>query len=227
MDMKDVAKAREREDERLEAIRQATMRRRYTLIASSAALAVTLVGSVTAFVQLRLERSHRDESVYVVDSLERLHDQDRQIAALTERLDAVIKSNEELQKSVGAVGVKGGSSHTVVDLSIADRQALDQAKQSAADLNQRITTLESALLQTPEKALAVPLLRQQLVDIEDKDKGDSESIHGEIGRLYGMMQWFLGLMITLIIGVGGLVANSFRQNSDRNRSITKSGEQEK
>jgi hypothetical protein len=227
MDMKDVARARQIEDERQEAIRQAALRRRNTLIASSTALALTLVGSVTAFVQLRLERSHRDDSVYVVDSLEKLHGQDRQIAFLTERLNSVIKSNEELQKSIGSTGVKGGPSHTVEGLSIADRQLLEEARQSAADLSQRITTLENALLQTPEKALAVPLLRQQLIDIEDKDKGDSENIHGEINRLYGMMQWFLGLMITLIIGVGGLVANSFRQNADRNRSIAKPEEQEK
>jgi hypothetical protein len=227
MDIKDVAREREREVERLEAIRHTYLRRRTTLIASSTALALALVGSVTAFLQLRLERSHRDDSVYVADSINKLHIQDRQIAALTENLNAVIKSNEELQKSVVAAAVKGSSSHTVDGLSIADRQALDQAKQSAADLSQRITALEGALLQTPEKALALPLLRQQLVDIEDKDKGDSENIHGEISRLYGMMQWFLGLMITLIIGVGGLVANSFRQNTDRNRSIAKPEEQEK
>jgi hypothetical protein len=223
MNMKDVAAARQRTDE----LEQALRRRRRTLIASSAALAIALAGTVTAFVQLRLDRSHREDSIYAIDSLQKLRDQDRQIAALTRRLDEVIKSNEELQKSIVSAGIKGNSPHTVQGLSIADREALEQAKQSAADLSQRIATLENALLQTPEKALAVPLLRQQLADIEDKDKGDSENIHGEINRLYGMMQWFLGLMITLIIGVGGLVASSFRQNADRNKLITKSEEQEK
>ena len=123
---------------------------------------------------------------------------------------------KNFRKSMNPTGSKDHSSHTVEGLSVADRQAIDQVKRSTEDQRLRISILENALLQTPEKALAVPLLRQQLIDIEDKDKGDSDNIHGEINRLYGMMQWFLGLMITLIIGVGGLVANSFsrRQNAD-------------
>jgi hypothetical protein len=50
-----------------------------------------------------------------------------------------------------------------------------------------------------------------------------ENMHGQINSLYTMMEWILGLMITLIIGVGGLLISTLR---DRNKPAPKPDPQE-
>ena len=65
-------------------------------------------------------------------------------------------------------------------------------------------------MESPEKAVGLPMLRQQLVDAQDRMRGDFDNIHGEIARLYTMLQWFLGLMIPLIVAVGGMVLSTFK-----------------
>ena len=206
MNMKDVVRERERH----EAIEDARRKRQRTLTITSTVLGITLIGTLTAFVQVRiLNQSHKnDEAQYAIETLDRLRNQQAAIGAMKAQLDSLTKSSQESQSS---------------GLTLADRQALDEAKKAEAGLDQRITALENALLQTPDKALAVPLLKQQLLDIEDKDKSDSENIHGEINSLYTMMEWILGLMITLIIGVGGLLISTLRE---KNKPVPKPEPQE-
>lgn len=206
--------------------RESQLKRWRFLMASSAALSVALVGTIFAFVQLRQDRTQREHSYFAMTSDDQLRRQEFQISALTAKLDVAMKATDDLQHAIAANAHNHVSDNSPNGLTVADRQSLDRAEKADADLDKRLSALEGALLQSPEKAIAVPLLHQQLTDIEDKNKGDAENIHGEINRLYGMMQWFLGLMITLIIGVGGLVANSFRQGAERNKPKPEGTEQE-
>jgi septal ring factor EnvC (AmiA/AmiB activator) len=141
--------------------------------------------------------------------------QTAEIAALRSQVENLQRTSVALQgilaqHSNGHPGLGAGR-----ESSTSEQQALSTVEASQKELDRRLSSLEGALLQSPEKAIALPLLRQQLSDIQEKNRGDEDHINGEINRLYGMMQWFLGLMITLIIGVGGLVVNSFRQSSER------------
>jgi hypothetical protein len=67
-----------------------------------------------------------------------------------------------------------------------------------------MTTLENALGSSPEKALAVPLLRQELIDTQDRFKGDMDESHAEFERLYTLVQWALALIMTIILGIGAM-----------------------
>jgi len=96
-------------------------------------------------------------------------------------------------------------------LSPTDRQSLDQIKADQAQLRTRLSGLETALMTTPDKALAVPMLKQQLDILQDRTHSDLDSIRGEIGRLFTLTQWFIGLMFTIAIGVFGLALSNIRR----------------
>lgn len=75
-------------------------------------------------------------------------------------------------------------------------------------------TLENALANTPEKALALPMLKQEVDNLQDRTHSDFEGVRGEIGRLFTLTQWFIGLMFTTALGVFGLALSNI-QRGDR------------
>jgi hypothetical protein len=184
------------------------------LSVSMAALGITLLGAIGSLVNLRFDAERREAANLAANSADNSAAQAAEIAVLQRQIDELQRASKVLQGTISEQtgGHNGGSGR---GLNPSEQEALSSIQVDQKSLDQRLTALEGALLQSPEKAIALPLLRQQLADIQEKNRGDEDNINGEINRLYGMMQWFLGLMITLIIGVGGLVVNSFRQNSER------------
>jgi hypothetical protein len=75
----------------------------------------------------------------------------------------------------------------------------------------RIQTLEKGLLDSPEKALSVPLLRRDLENIKQAYKEDLETLVRSTDRVYDQNKWFIGLMFTMAIGLVGLAVSNFVQ----------------
>jgi hypothetical protein len=75
--------------------------------------------------------------------------------------------------------------------------------------------LETTLVTTPEKAIAVPMLKQQIDAIQDRSHADLDSVRGEIGRLFTLTQWFIGLMFTIALGVFGLALSNLKKASEK------------
>jgi hypothetical protein len=94
-------------------------------------------------------------------------------------------------------------------------RAWNKSKDGQAQLQTRLSGLESALMTTPEKALAVPMLKQQVDTLQDRTHSDLDSVRGEIGRLFTLTQWFIGLMFTIALGVFGLALSSLRRSSEK------------
>lgn len=205
---------REMEEEERQASQERWQNRKKRLQAISiSAIAASLMGTFGAFLTLRSDEGRRDRS-YQTTAATAV--QQQQIAALTKRLADSEVAQAKLQSLLLSIEQNGGKQKNS-GIRSENIPALDDLSKSNQDLKQRLAALETAIVQTPEKAISLPLLRQQLTDMQDKSKGDSDALHGEIGRLYGIMQWFLGLMVTLIIGVGTLAANSFRQSGEKRR----------
>ncbi len=61
--------------------------------------------------------------------------------------------------------------------------------------------LGNALVQNPEKALSVPLLRQDLERLADEQRRNVTSLSAEIGRAYDVNKWVIGLMSTAVLGL--------------------------
>lgn len=59
------------------------------------------------------------------------------------------------------------------------------------------------------------MLKQQMDTAQDRFREDIASVRGEIGRLYTLTQWFIGLMFTIALGVFGLALSNLKKASDK------------
>ena len=212
------------EEDAAERTKKRKDRRRSLQSVTGFALAAALLGAVFSLFSLRSDQSRRERDAK--EQIYARYNQEQQLAALVKRADETQRENMRLEALLEqALSGKSGPPGRIAASAQPDKDLLDNIGKSNRDLDQRMNALETAILQTPEKAVSLPLIRQQLLDMQDKDKGESDALHGEIGRLYGIMQWFLGLMITIIIGVGSMAINSFRSGTERNKPKPEESEQ--
>jgi type IV secretory pathway TrbL component len=59
------------------------------------------------------------------------------------------------------------------------------------------------------------MLKQQIDTIQDRSHADIDSVRGEIGRLFTLTQWFIGLMFTIALGVFGLALSNLRRATEK------------
>ncbi|WP_372363847.1 hypothetical protein ACCQ07_05260 [Xanthomonas sp. NCPPB 3583] len=85
-------------------------------------------------------------------------------------------------------------------------------KNSQTDLNERMQKLESTILENPEKALAIPLLRRDLDAARASNELQRMVFREEIDRLYGLLKWISGLLGTVLLGVVGWATNTLIQS---------------
>lgn len=76
-----------------------------------------------------------------------------------------------------------------------------EVRELGYNLDERLGRLEGAILQNPEKALSVPLLRRDLDNLERSYASGVESLRAEVERIYGVAKWFGGLILAMVIGV--------------------------
>jgi len=202
-----------------------TKRRREVLV-SSIAIMLALVGTTSGLIATLQGRG----ALFAGDQDLRLRDE-----VLRQRIE-VEKARDDAQRSLlaaqetqrtflQAAKLKGSVLYQE-GMSPEDRAQMQKIASSQDDLNKQLTTLNEAILQTPEKAVAIPVLKQQIGDLQDKYRGDNDAMHAEIGRLYTMMSIFFGSMVALIVGVGGLFFSVFKQRAERHQH-TESDNQQK
>jgi hypothetical protein len=73
----------------------------------------------------------------------------------------------------------------------------------------QVRILDDALGQSPDKSLAIPLLRKDLDNLRDSSRRDLDATHAEINRVYDQNKWFIGLMFTLALGLLSLGVSNF------------------
>ena len=65
----------------------------------------------------------------------------------------------------------------------------------------RIKLLEDAIQNSPDKALSIPLLRNDIISLKENNLINITNIRNDINRVYDMNKWFLGLIITMTLAV--------------------------
>ncbi len=78
---------------------------------------------------------------------------------------------------------------------------LDKVQASVKSVSSELDALKVIIVENPEKALAIPLLRKEMDELEHKHAVLAVSTKDQIDRIYDFSKWFLGLMITLAIGL--------------------------
>lgn len=87
------------------------------------------------------------------------------------------------------------------------------------ELDKRITSLEAAIQANPEKALAVPILRKDIDHISESTKSQVSDLKARIEQTYEIYKWLIGLLITVVIGVLGLILNTWLGRDKPNNSF--------
>lgn len=82
-------------------------------------------------------------------------------------------------------------------------QELD-AKLTAVDA--KMSALNNAIMASPEKALEVPMLRRDLLALQNQYESATKSLEREITRAYDTIKWVIG---TIVFGILGLAASVF------------------
>ncbi len=78
------------------------------------------------------------------------------------------------------------------------------AVQTAA-LDERLKIIEGAVIESPERALSIPLLRKDIAESMKRVEEIRAANRSEIDRLYEQQRWILGGIGTfLLAGIGGL-----------------------
>jgi hypothetical protein len=81
-------------------------------------------------------------------------------------------------------------------------------------MDQRVSRIESAVGSDPAKALELPLLRKDLELLRERQDLEVTALRQELGRMYELNKWFIGLMCTMAIGVITLaVSNVLKANA--------------
>jgi hypothetical protein len=103
------------------------------------------------------------------------------------------------------------SSLTAAGTSVEPAQELVALTNEISLLGRRLELLEEGLLNSPEKALSVPLLRKDLESLKERFVAESLETTRSVDRMYDQNKWFIGLMFTMAIGLMGLAISNFIQ----------------
>ena len=68
--------------------------------------------------------------------------------------------------------------------------------------------LNSIILDNPEKAVSLPLMRKDMENLESNHKNDLEAMRSELSRALGLGQWLIGLMFFMAIGLFGIAVGN-------------------
>lgn len=78
-------------------------------------------------------------------------------------------------------------------------------------LDSRLEIIEAAIVDSPERSLALYKLSNDMETLKDEYKSDVSDIGKNIDRVYSFAQWFVYAIILLSVGIMGILANSLRK----------------
>ena len=78
---------------------------------------------------------------------------------------------------------------------------LSETQQQVVTLGERFTRLEQTILDNPNRALTVPLLQKDVESMKDAHASEIGAVRVEVARIYDLNKWFIGLMVTMAVGM--------------------------
>jgi hypothetical protein len=81
----------------------------------------------------------------------------------------------------------------------------EQAKitSTIVSFEKRLSAIESAILESPERALSIPLIRKDVGDLSKRSEEFRSTVKAEIDRLYEQQKWMLGGIGTVLLAITG------------------------
>jgi len=126
----------------------------------------------------------------------------------------VNRTLQSLEKSLAEVQQQARLSAELADRIAKAKPADVQVAVLKADvdgLRSEVKRLTEAVGQSPEKALAVPLLRKDMDNLREGYRHDLDATQSEINHVYDLSKWFLGTVVTMALALVGLAVSNFLQ----------------
>lgn len=79
---------------------------------------------------------------------------------------------------------------------------------SIIDTQNKLASMEKVLVDNPSKALEMPLLRRDMDNLKSTYQLELSSTRQEVDRIYDQNKWFLGVMVTILLAVVGLIGTT-------------------
>ncbi|MEQ4450942.1 hypothetical protein ABNT06_05830 [Kosakonia sacchari] len=86
---------------------------------------------------------------------------------------------------------------------------IEQLESKFQTLQNKIDSLNSIIIASPEKSLAVPMMRKDIDSVEKSVKVLSDYTENQFQRFYNLFLWICG---TIILGIAGLGISVFLSN---------------
>lgn len=96
------------------------------------------------------------------------------------------------------------TSITAIPKDLAVSAKLQDIEIKLNDISSQVVTINNAIMQSPEKALEIPMLKRDIVALQNQYKVSTRALEREIGRAYDTIKWVLG---TIVFGILGLAAS--------------------
>lgn len=176
---------------------------------SALSAAVAIVGfSLTSFYSYSFLSAHRtDIATEKAESLE------RNLLMLTDGMNVLAVQTAHVQKLLDQMSSLPTGSRASLEIS--------KLRSDSAQLQAQITALNAAILDSPEKAVSLPLLRKDIENLKTSRETELANIHNEVSRLYDLNKWVIGLMFAFFVSLLGLaVANLFQSRRTQAEGLT-------
>jgi len=80
---------------------------------------------------------------------------------------------------------------------------LTRIDRETKDIDGRLKLLESSILENPEKALSIPMLRKDISEMTSRENAFHLEDKGEMDRLYDQQKWMLGEIGAVFLALTG------------------------
>jgi hypothetical protein len=83
-------------------------------------------------------------------------------------------------------------------------------------LQKDVETLNQVILNSPEKAISIPILKIEMENQKEQNEKEIKSIKDDISRVYDMSKWIIGLVFTMLVSIIVLnISNLFAKTNKK------------
>lgn len=163
---------------------------------------VSILAAATSFgLFKRIPGSSATEAVSAEVVLAELEAQGAQIESAQVTLESIDGRVEALESLIATIPEVPEQSAIVLEM--------DHLSDDISSLHASMSNLEEIILDDPLKAVAVPLLRNDLDSLDARLEADILGMRQEVARVYNLATWVVGLMFTLAVGIFVLALTPF------------------
>jgi chromosome segregation ATPase len=186
---------------------------RFSRVLTFTTVMIGIFGGLAAYLStIRQAEQERAAKTYQIQSqLEAITAANKNAERAVKQLADSERINDEMRRLISQLSKPTGGPRHFQPPNPVQEQEIAQLKAEQDALRNRLASLEGALQATPEKAVALPLLGQQVSDLRGETQRDIDSIHADIGSLFTISEWAIGLTVTLTLGLASLFLAIYRK----------------